>query len=231
MAFLAEHVDTGLLACSVRHFPRRHLRVGMLAYEEWQNSLCSHAEIMRDRFVESPFVHPSVVYRRELVLAVGGYRDEGWAEDYDLWLRLADAGVRFASLPETLFFWRDRPERATRTMAEYAREALRRCKSHHLRHGFLRDVSAVTLIGAGIEGRAWRRVLAETGVEVRRWVDLDPRKVGRHLHGAPVVAVAAVEPGSGPLLVTIGSRGARAQVRQWTTERGLVEGVDYVCVT
>ena len=103
--------------------------------------------------------------------------------------------------------------------------------AHHLRQGFLREVAAVTLIGAGQEGRTWRKVLAEVGIVVRRWVDLDPRKVGRTLHGAPVVAADTVKPGTGPMLVTIGTRGARALVRQWATDRGLVEGADYVCVT
>jgi glycosyltransferase involved in cell wall biosynthesis len=229
--FMGQHPEVGLLACNFRHFPRRHLRVGMLAYEEWQNSLCSQEEIMRDRFVESPFVHPTVMFRRETVSSAGGYRDMGWAEDYDLWLRLADSGVRFASLSEVLLYWRDRPERATRTMAEYAADAFRRCKAHHLRNGFLRGASSVTLIGAGLEGRAWRRVLEDVGIKVTRWVDLDPRKIGRQLHGALVVTMEALEPGSGPMLVTIGSRGARAQVRQSASAQGLVEGQDYVCVT
>jgi hypothetical protein len=171
------------------------------------------------------------MFRRQQVLAIGGYRDMGWAEDYDLWLRLAAAGTKFASLPEVLFYWRDRPERATRTMAEYAADAFRCCKVHHLRQGFLRDAAAVTLIGAGIEGRAWRRTLLDAGIAVARWVDLDPRKVGRLLHGAPVVAADTVTPGSGPMLVTIGTRGTRPQVRRWAASRGLTEGVDYVCVT
>jgi glycosyltransferase involved in cell wall biosynthesis len=231
VVFLAEQPEVGLVACNFRHFPRRHLKVGMLSYETWQNGLISHEQIMNDRYVESPFVHPTVMFRREMVTSFGGYRDRGWAEDYDLWLRLADGGVRFASLPEVLFYWRDRPERATRTMEEYASTAFRRCKAHHLQNGFLRDVSSVTLIGAGLEGRAWRRILEEVGFTVTRWVDLDPRKLGRELHGAPVVAFEAVLPGSGPMLVTIGSRGARAQVRQTASARGLVEGEDFVCVT
>lgn len=230
-AFLENHPETGLVACNFRHFPRTHLRVGMRAYEEWQNALLTHEQIMRDLFVESPFVHPSVVVRRELLESVGGYRDMGWAEDYDLWLRLASAGVGFASLHDTLFFWRDHPERSTRTMPEYAVEAFRRCKACHLREGFLRGIAGVTLIGAGIEGRGWRKALAEIGISVDRWVDLDPRKVGTILHGAPVVPEGAVEPGTGPMLVTIGTRGARDQVRRWACARGLRELVDFVCVT
>lgn len=229
--FMRYNPDVGLAACSFRHFPRKDLKIGMLAYEEWQNSLTSHEEICRDMFVESPFVHPSVVIRKQTLASVGGYRDMGWAEDYDLWLRLAAADCRFARLPETLFFWRDRPERSTRTMSEYTNEAFRRCKAHHLKNVFLNRRSEVTLIGAGIEGRAWRKVLTEVGVTVSRWVDLDPRKVGRILHDAPVIAEHAVEPGSGPMLVTIGTRGARSQIREWAKGRGLVEGTDFICVT
>ena len=229
--FLNDHPDIGLVACNFRHFPRHQLKSGMIGYEEWQNGLLTHEQICRDLFVESPFVHPSTMIRRHVLASVAGYRDLGWAEDYDLWLRLAAAGIRFASLPQTLFFWRDRPERSTRTMQEYTMEAFRRCKVHHLRNGFLRDASEVTLVGAGLEGRAWRKVLDSVGIAVKRWVDLDPRKVGRTLHGAPVVPPAAVKPGSGPMLVTIGVRGARAQVRDWATAIGLVEGVDFLCVT
>ena len=53
----------------------------MLAYEAWQNALSSHEATMADLFVESPFVHPSVMFRKSQVEAVGGYRERGWPED------------------------------------------------------------------------------------------------------------------------------------------------------
>ncbi len=229
--FMAANPEVGLVSSSFRHFPRRYLKVGMLAYEEWQNRLLTHEQIIRDLFVESPFVHPGIMIRRNLLESVGGYRDMGWAEDYDLWLRLAAYGVCFARLPEILIYWRDRAERSTRTMQEYSAEAFRRCKIHHLQNGFLRDVNAVTLIGAGIEGRAWRKALAEVGITVSGWVDLDPRKVGRMLHGAEVIAADKAVPGSGAMLITIGTRGARELVRNWAQQVGLVEGGDFICVT
>jgi len=231
-AFLAENPSVGLLACDFRHFPRSGMRTGMLAYESWQNGLSSHNTILRDLFVESPFVHPSVMFRTEAVLGVGGYRDLGWAEDYDLWLRMASAGIRFARLPRTLLFWRDRPERATRTMPAYTAAAFRACKAHHLKQGFLKGTDEVTLAGAGLEGRAWRRTLLEEGIRVIRWVDVDPKKIGRTLHGAPVAAVGEVKrEDAASMLVTVGTRGAREQVRQWANGAGFVEGKDYLCVT
>lgn len=230
-ALLAADPAVGLVAASFRHFPRQQLKIGMLAYETWQNALLCHDQIMADLFVESPFVHPGIVCRREILTAMGGYRDMGWAEDYDLWLRMARAGVRFARSSEPLLFWRDRPERATRTMDEYSADAFRRCKLHHLQSGFLQGVGEVILAGAGKEGRAWQRLLAAAGIRTTLWVDVDPKKSGRLLHGARIVAPEAVAPGAGKMLVTVGTRGARSGIRAWAATAGFRELVDFVCVT
>jgi glycosyltransferase involved in cell wall biosynthesis len=229
-AYLDAHTDTGLVACKFRHFPRSTLKQGMLAYETWQNALDNHDLILRDIFVESPFVHPSILCRRNLIELIGGYRDCGWPEDYDLWLRMALAGTRFARLPVPLFFWRDHPARATRTMAEYSAAAFRSCKMHHLLHGFLKDAGSIIIAGAGQEGRAWQRLLAAAGITVSNWVDVDPRKIGRTLHGAPVIATDQLASQTGRILVAIGVRGARDEFRNLVQPMKFKEGLDFLCV-
>jgi glycosyltransferase involved in cell wall biosynthesis len=231
LQYLSAHQEVGLVGCGFRHFPRALMRDGMKAYEEWQNNLISAAAIHRDLFVESPFAHPTVVFRRELISGAGGYRDRGWPEDYDLWLRLARSGVIFAKLPQTLLFWRDRPERLTRSSAHCSADAFRACKAHHLGRMFLRGEKKVTLWGAGMEGKAWRKTLAGKGIEVRRWIDVDPRKIGQIIHGAPVVPPGDLVPGEEKILITIGAKGARPQVREWAARAGLAEGEDFLCVT
>lgn len=58
----------------------------------------------------SPFCHPSVIFRKKAVLAVGGYDvDCLQVEDYDLWLRLATRGMRLANLPQHLVRYRVHP--------------------------------------------------------------------------------------------------------------------------
>ncbi len=165
------------------------------------------------------------------MLDLGGYRDVGWAEDYDLWLRLASRGTRFTRLPQTLFFWRDRPERLTRTAANCSAEAFRACKAHFLKKSYLSSTNTVTLWGAGLEGKAWRKALQAQDIQVGRWIEIDRRKIGQRIHAAPVVPPDDLSPGQGRMLITIGAKGARAQVRQWANGRGLVEGEDFVCVT
>lgn len=230
-AFLQAHPEVTLVACQVRHIPRQQLTGGMRTYETWQNGLLDHAAILRDLYVESPFTHPSVMFRRDSVLSLGGYRNCGWAEDYDLWLRMTQAGARFARLPDVLFYWREHPERLTRTSNDYSLAAFRACKAHYLHEGFLAGSSEVTLWGAGIEGKAWRQALRAEGIAVRRWIEVDPRKIGQIIHGAPVAGIEALMPDDGKTLVTVGAKGAREQVRAFAAGAGLMEGTDFVCVT
>jgi glycosyltransferase involved in cell wall biosynthesis len=49
-----------------------------------------------------PFNQMTVMFRRSEILQVGNYLDWYCNEDYYLWLRMAEAGLKFANLPETL---------------------------------------------------------------------------------------------------------------------------------
>ena len=54
----------------------------------------------------NPVNHPTVVFRRDLALEVGGYRPLAHLEDYDLWARMLVGGARFHNLPEPLLLFR-----------------------------------------------------------------------------------------------------------------------------
>jgi glycosyltransferase involved in cell wall biosynthesis len=60
---------------------------------------------VRSRFAD-PFNHPTVVYRRDLVRAVGGYGDFAVMEDYLLWAKMIVAGARVANVGEPLVLYR-----------------------------------------------------------------------------------------------------------------------------
>lgn len=102
-------------ALATRVRPLGQTGEGMGRYIEWQNGLITHEAISRSLFIESPLAHPTMLLRREALDAAGGYRDAGWAEDFDLWHRLREAGARFEKLPQRLVAWRDPPGRLSRT--------------------------------------------------------------------------------------------------------------------
>jgi glycosyltransferase involved in cell wall biosynthesis len=62
--------------------------------------------IARYARIHDPFNHPTVVYRRQAVLAAGGYGDHPLMEDYALFARMIQGGARTANVAEPLVFYR-----------------------------------------------------------------------------------------------------------------------------
>ena len=63
-------------------------------------------QIARYARVHDPFNHPTVVYRRQAVLAAGGYGDFPLMEDYALFARMIQTGARTANVAEPLVYYR-----------------------------------------------------------------------------------------------------------------------------
>jgi glycosyltransferase involved in cell wall biosynthesis len=230
-AWMREHPETTVLGCGYDILSDSEPGAGSILYRDWQNSLLTDDSIRREMFVESPLVHPTVTFRREAVVRLGGYRDAGWAEDYDLWLRLAANGARFAKIPDLLVLWRDHPGRLTWTDRRYATEQFARCKAHHLARGPLAGRGPILIGGAGIAGGRLGRALLDEGIDIAAFLDVDPRKIGGTKRGRPVLTWdegLARFPGTF-IVVAVGSRGARRTVREYLAGRGLVETRDYLC--
>jgi len=68
-----------------------------------------------------PIAHPTVMYRRYPVLAIGGYDETVFCEDLDLWCRLQAAGHRFAKLPVVWNHYRRHANQYTARHAEIRR--------------------------------------------------------------------------------------------------------------
>jgi glycosyltransferase involved in cell wall biosynthesis len=231
--FLNEHPDIALVGCLVNGFPIEEVREGFHIYMEWQNSLVTDADIRREIFIESPFAHPSVMFRREWISKAGGYQEHGWAEDYDLWLRLFLTGAHFGKIPQVLLEWRETPQRLTRTDNRYSLENFLRLKSYYLVRGPLQNRDAVFIWGAGMMGRRLGKQLQYQKAQLTAFLDIDPRKIGHTRRGLPILAPEELqgwwERYDKPiLLAAVGARGARALIRMRLEQMGLVEGHDWL---
>ena len=241
---LAQQLDlmearTDLVGCGclVEYFPPDRVRDGARRYERWINQAVTREEIDRALFVECPLAHPTFFLRADSVAAVGGYRDVGWPEDYDLLLRLWAAGGRFEKVPEVLLSWREGAGRLSRTHDRYGPDRFLACKVHHL----IRTVLAperpppggrpVVIWGAGPVGKALSRALQGEGVELRAFVDLDPRKIGQEIHGAPVLATEdGLSLRDAYHLGAVGQEGARERIEGLLRGAGLEPMEDFVAM-
>jgi glycosyltransferase involved in cell wall biosynthesis len=79
---------------------------GEIVYGQVRSYPAQEEQIRRAAKRMNPIAHPTVVFRRSQVLSVGGYRDIFHMEDYDLWVRLLQAGARAINVPEPLVDYR-----------------------------------------------------------------------------------------------------------------------------
>jgi glycosyltransferase involved in cell wall biosynthesis len=122
----------------------------------------------RARFAD-PFNHPTVVYRRELVKAVGGYTDFALMEDYLLWAKMIVAGARVLNVAEPLVKYRvgagayARRGGMQQLRAEIALQRKFRAFRFTTRTQFLRNVvvrGGYRLVPERVRRLAYRRVIA-----------------------------------------------------------------------
>jgi cellulose synthase/poly-beta-1,6-N-acetylglucosamine synthase-like glycosyltransferase len=231
LAALEAAPELAAVGSRVRLFPRGAVAGGMARYAAWVNGLVTPELVARDLLVEAPLVHPASAIRRGVLEAAGGWRDGDFPEDYDLWLRLAAAGHALGNVPEVLLAWRESPGRLTRTDPRYALDRHVALKAAWLAAGTLADRREVALWGAGETGRAFARALARHGISVRLFLEVDRRKIGRTVLGAPVHAFEEAGRARGlPLLVAVGAPGARDLIRAELGRQGFAELRDYRCV-
>lgn len=231
LALMEEAPAVVACGCGVEYFPADAVRDGARRYQEWLNEATTPEEISRELFVECPLAHPTFFMRTEAVEAVGGYQDRGWPEDYDLLLRLWAAGGALAQAPTTLLRWRESADRLSRTHPRYTPEAFLSCKVHYLRETLLRERSGAVVWGAGPVGKAASRALQDAGTHVLAFVEVDPRKIGQDIHGAPVLDAEEGVAMEGVLhLAAVGQPGARDRIRGLLRDAGRTEVEDFVAI-
>lgn len=109
-AFLSANPDYGVVGSWTEDIDEQGRPYRVLGHDHPRN----HDEFMAAIETRGPLLcHPVVMYRRDLVRAVGGYHAAfRHCEDLDLWLRLAGV-TRLCSLPERLLLYRHYAEQVS----------------------------------------------------------------------------------------------------------------------
>ncbi len=224
--FLESHPGVTLCGAQVQ-MVGEGIGSGRRRYEQWLNALASHEDIVRDMFIECPIAHPAFFLRCEAFETAGGYQDHGWPEDYDLIMRLWQQGGRLANLPEPLLQWHDATNRLSMTDPRYEEGSFRALKRHHLARTYLKGRESFYQWGAGEVGKRWLREWGEMRPEAV--VDINPRKIGREIHGTLVIEPEPLPPpGESFIVIAVGTPGAREDIRAWLNPRGYTETLDYL---
>lgn len=249
LGILARWERLGLVGAQVRYFSAWDTGPGARHYERWLNGLlegclpdspeadirAAAERLEREMFIECPLAHPAFLMRRRALEEAGGYREfQGLPEDYDLIFRIVETGWKIAGAGRVLHAWREHPARTSRNDPRYSEESFIRLKLHHLLKMHLEGGKRpVSVCGAGPVGKAWLKALLAAGIEVRYLIEVNPRKIGKRIHGVKVVRAVDLRALGDPGLIlgAVGQKGGRERVRADLDPLGYVEGRDYILIT
>lgn len=202
----------------------------MRRYQTWINTeTLSSDDLLQLRYVELPLVNPTILARRHYFEP--GYQQSDLPEDYDLMLTAAAEGMQFGKVPEVLFDWYDGRHRLTRRDDRYSPAAFDRCRLKHLLAGPLSQHTEVDLWGLGRTGRQWFRHLTHSGCRVRRIIEINPDRIDTFYKNTPIIDAMELNEYDGtPMVIAVGTAGARPLIRSHLNVRGFAVGTNALFV-
>jgi glycosyltransferase involved in cell wall biosynthesis len=229
--FLDNHPGYGSVAGLANHVGDPETTRGFARFVDWSNSLVSYQEIFLKRFIEAPVVNPTAMWRRETMEQHGLYRHGDFPEDYEMWLRWLDEGVKIAKVPSVILDWHDSNDRLTRSHPIYRDSAFYRVKTRYLAKWLTRvnpHHPRVWIWGASRISRRRAILLEDAGIQIETYIDT---RKGRQLDRNLLYYKDLPKAGSCFVLTYIRQMENRLRIQRFLEERGYREGIDFLIVS
>ncbi|MCB9190513.1 MAG: glycosyltransferase family 2 protein [Flavobacteriales bacterium] len=198
----------------VKYFSETEVGDGYRRYEQWLNGLTetgtNYADIYKECVIPSPCW---MVYRSDLD-DCGAFEPNIYPEDYDLCFRFYQQGLKVIPSQEVLHFWRDHPDRSSRTDQNYADNRFLELKLNWFLELDHNPDQELILWGAGAKGKFIAKLLQERSIQFR-WVCNNEKKIGKHVYGIEMESVDAVDKHvDGQVIVAVANPEEQNEIRQ-----------------
>jgi glycosyltransferase involved in cell wall biosynthesis len=226
--FLIKNPDVDVVSGMVNYIPHHSNTQGFQRYVKWSNSIRTYNEILVNRWAESPIVNPSAMWRKEIPEKYGMYRKGNFPEDYELWLRWLEAGVKIQKLQKYVLNWYDSDGRLTRTHPDYSENSFFKIKARYLAPWLKKNVEksrSVLVWGASRRSRRWSRHLSREGTRIGGYIDIHER---RRINKDEIIYYEDIPaPKYAFILVFIRHHVQKREIGTFLNSRGYEEGVDF----
>jgi hypothetical protein len=201
----------------------------MIFYVETINGIWGSESIRKHMFVESPFAHPSVMFRKSLIDMYGQYSTEQVPEDYELWLRWKEQGIVMEKINQEVIVWNDQPNRLSRTHENYSRSAFENTRVKYLVRWLRQHVrpdKPIFIWGGGKFSKRKASLLEEQGIRIHGFIDVDENRTS---DTKPIIHYSKIPPaGSIFILSSVSNRGKFEEIRTFLSSKGHQEEVDFL---
>ncbi len=230
--FLENNPTYGAVATLVTHISHSDQTGGMSRFVEWNNSLVSSDQISNNRFVELPIVNPSAMWRRTIAEENGMFEHGNFPEDYEMWLRWMDNGVKIGKIDKYLLDWYDSDTRLSRTDSIYSDASFYKIKTKYLAYWLEKNNPFhpdVAVWGASKISRRRAKLLELYDINIKCYIDT--KKSKRDLD-KPVYYYEDIPSKDEAFVLTyIRQMNAKQQICEFLKTKGFIEGDNYLLVS
>ncbi len=159
----------------------KEIQDGFKKYENWLNKLTAEESNFTQIYKECTIPSPCWMAKKIDIENIGGFKSLSYPEDYDLAFKMFYSKFKIVSVKKVLHYWRDHPNRISRTSETYKMENFTPLKIKYLLENEIKR-EQVILWGAGKKGKRIAKQLLEKKVPFD-WITENPNKKGKSIYG------------------------------------------------
>lgn len=232
LRYALDHPFIDVISCLVEHRSGKPSEEDIRGYGlhvEWLNKLISPEEHFANRFVDATIAHPTLFCRKDLFEKCGYYSESALPEDFELWLRWMDQGVKFAKVDESLFQWLDYSDRLSRTHTNYDTQKFFRLKAQYFAKWWQgQGKGNLWIWGYGKDVFRRTSYLEEQAIHLNGFIDIVERSGTNRL----VLPIDKVQKSNDDFyLVYVSNRQGKSRIRSYFDDKGMQPNEDYLFMT
>jgi len=148
----------------VKYFSKKEVSAGYQRYQDWLNDLDTHDTMNKNRYRECVVASPNWLVHRSCFESKIKIHELTYPEDFDMTLKWFKHEYEVLKSNEVTHFWREHPERTSRTSEDYQQAAFFRMKVNHWIDECKSPKNEVNIIGNNQKSKLTAKYLSERGV-------------------------------------------------------------------
>jgi glycosyltransferase involved in cell wall biosynthesis len=229
--FHSSNPEIDVVSCHVQHESMGDTsQEGYKTHVDWINSIITPKDHYDNRYSDAVIAHPTLFCKRQLFIERGQYSEEAIPEDFELWLRWMQEGVKFAKRPQVLYQWRDYPLRASRIDPRYSEDAFNKVKAIYLKKWLdqLAPNKEIWIWGYGKQVIKKVSSLTKLGIHISGFIDVKQRDSTKR----NVKTYQSIEGSENRFyLIYVSDRLGKVRIKEFLEEKSLKPSHDYYFMT
>ncbi len=200
-------------------------------YIDWTNQIINEKDIYQKRFVNSTLLQSTLLFRKELISRFGLFEDGEFPEDYEMFLRWMNQGIRVCKLEEELTNWYDDIQRLSRRHIRYNSSAAIKIKSMYFNRwykSYFRTPPDILVWGSKDVTRKQIGKLESEGFNIAGYINTNGYSLP-WLNDRPVFSIDEIPPRT--FIIYFVEQFLPVEVPAQLSEKGLEEGLHFIAMS